>query len=400
MCRKQIESSKRRRADVCSGRLRRGKVLTHGVCNYIRKHSPYSLQAAILENVVGVARGFGDDQNDSDTTSPTSPTPLDWMAQEMSGLGQFFFVFELDPRDFVFAVSRPRLWMIAISASLFDGVMTKDEAQSLLQDYIDSSCSVGWALPVCLEFVLLREDSLLLSRLRDECAQLPLVTCDALTHHRRGRAQRATWVDIHLKHCLKHGVWDMWPSGIPGSDVQQMWPTLRQLSPREFDVLRVKAKVSEFPEKYLRVVNVNHSTRRASCRSADSGCMTVTTSARSYLPSRFRIMTGAEALAPQGIHYNDPQGRLQLFSGRLSLDLVGNAFHCWCCTAATLATSRLLCEVQHRRRQQQRGPMNLTRSTWTQCGPLGASSTQCPEGHRSGGACGVRRNDSALGASS
>lgn len=393
-------SSKRRRADVCSGKLRTGIVFKYGVCNYIRQHSPYPLQAAILENVVGLARGFGDDHDDSDITSPTSPTPLDWVAQEISDLGQFFFVFQSDPRDFGFAVSRPRLWMIAIPASLFDGVMTRDEAQSLLQDYIDSSCSAGWAQPVCFEFVSLREDSLLLSRLRDECAQLPLVTCDALTHHRRGRAQRTTCMDLQMKHCEKHGVWDMRSSGIPGPDVQQMWPTLRQLSPTEFDLLRVKAKVSEFPEKSLRVVNVNDSIHRASCRSAGSGCMTVTTSARCYLTSRCRIMTGVEALTTQGIHYNDFQDRLQLFSDRMLLDLAGNAFHCWCCTAATLATLRLLCEVQHRRRQRQRDPMNLRRSTWTQCGPLSASKTQCPEGHNSGGACGVRRNGSAPGASS
>jgi len=328
---------KRNVDDVCSGELRTGKVFQEGVLKYLKQHSAESqvMQLAILENVVGLAA----------KSKVLGHFPLDWVSNSISEVDHTNFVFQLDPTDFGFGFNRPRLWMIVIPNRLLRGVMDQEEAEELLKSYMASLCRAGQQEPVSLHSVLSPEDHDAGRLMRELAERRPVVTCQATK-----RSRNSSWIEKHVAHCDRKGEADVWSSGIPDAHTQALWPTLRNLSAREFDILRVRG-ISAFPEKELRAVSVNDSIDRAQVRPYGAAGMTLTTSIRCYLSDRCRLMTGVEAMAGQGIHFGSLQRRLGDFSDRFLIDLAGNAFHCWCCSAATVAALQLLAEL-HRRRHQ------------------------------------------------
>lgn len=151
---------KRSRTQVVQGSLRTGGVFRNGILAYMEAHD--SVKCAIFENVMGLAVGI---------PSLGGSSPLDWVVTELASLGWQTFVIQLGPGDFGFAVSRPRLWMIVLPDPWFKGscaVMSVEEAEALLKEYILGASKVGLARPVSIEKLRLSEDHIILGKFRSE----------------------------------------------------------------------------------------------------------------------------------------------------------------------------------------------------------------------------------------
>lgn len=135
---------------------------------------------------------------------------------------------------------------------------------------------------------------------------------------------------------------------------QNMYRTLRCLTAREFDMLRLVGRVKSYPESSLRVIDVDPGIERSVPRTADRGLMTITSKFRCYLTTPCRLMMGCEASSAMGINYGPHRHHIiSSFSNRLLRNLAGNAFHGWCCAGACYAAMRLQAELRHRLRQKE-----------------------------------------------
>ena len=112
------------------------------------------------------------------------------------------------------------------------------------------------------------------------------------------------------------------------------YPGIRELCPRELDCLALHGV--QFPEKTLRMINVQPSIDRVTVVQDHFGC--TTPSQRVWLTDRCRFMLGYEGLLSQGIYYEGRDAVVRTVSNSLLQDLSGNAFHTGCCLATTLAT--------------------------------------------------------------
>ena len=121
-----------------------------------------------------------------------------------------------------------------------------------------------------------------------------------------------------------------WKGAIPSEKDQLAFPTLKEIRPREFEVLGLKFKVA-YPERVGRAIHTSSSMAR--CHSHGDVTGTLTTKGRVYLSDRCRMMRGTEALLLQGIHYLGNQCKVRGYADSFLIDLAGNAFHVWACAA-------------------------------------------------------------------
>ena len=84
---------------------------------------------------------------------------------------------------------------------------------------------------------------------------------------------------------------------IPGSVEQALFPTLRMLAPREFDLLHIKFGMT-YPQRPRRVVNISQSLQRST-----ESPGTITPGMRHYLSDKCRLVHGIEGFLQQGVHY-------------------------------------------------------------------------------------------------
>ena len=140
------------------------------------------------------------------------------------------------------------------------------------------------------EHTLLPDDHPSLARLRADCKSLPLVTCASA----EAKRARLLWPERHLEHCRQgRRQWHL--EQIPSEDLQNIFPTLRQLHPREFDLLSAGFEVS-YPETHWRVVNVTESMGRAK-----ENPRVLTPGMRHYLTDKRRLVTGLESFSSTGL---------------------------------------------------------------------------------------------------
>ena len=118
----------------------------------------------------------------------------------------------------------------------------------------------------------------------------PLVTSASA----EAKRARLLWPERHLEHC-RHGRRQWHLEQIPSEDFQNIFPTLRQLHPREFDLVSAGFGVS-YPETHRRVVNVTESMGRAK-----ENPRVLTPGTRHYLTDKCRLVTGLESYSATGL---------------------------------------------------------------------------------------------------
>ena len=109
---------------------------------------------------------------------------------------------------------------------------------------------------------------------------------------------------------------------MPSAEVQELYPGLKALCVRDFDLLRFKLGMN-FPDRPRRVVNVSQSITMS------SDGHTITPGMRHYISDRCRFVLGVEAFCQQGLHFGAQMAELSQVSNSLLLDLAGNAFPTW-----------------------------------------------------------------------
>ena len=138
------------------------------------------------------------------------------------------------------------------------------------------------------------------------------------------------------------GIEDWYSNSIPSAEIQTLLPCLRQLTPREFDILKFKHR-ADIPEKHRRILRLNTSIHYSGTEAG-----TLTPSSRHYITDKCRLVTGTEMLCQQGIVY-PCMNRLESSDQSFLADLAGNAFHAWVAGVVLLASVRVaaLCHRAH-----------------------------------------------------
>ena len=121
---------------------------------------------------------------------------------------------------------------------------------------------------------------------------------------------------------------------MPSVEEQNLWPTLKAITAREFEILKMEYNIT-YPEKVERVIQVGPSIGRTSMRVGS--CNTISRSMRASDSQRCRLVLGVEALQMQGIHYGRMHGTASLEDNARLMSLAGNAFNVWCCAASWLS---------------------------------------------------------------
>jgi hypothetical protein len=163
-------------------------------------------------------------------------------------------------------------------------------------------------------------------------AKLPFVTCASA----EAKRARLLWPERHLEHCRQgRRQWHL--EQMPYEDLQNLFHTLRQLHPREFDLLSAGFEVS-YPETHRRVVNVTESIGRAK-----ENPRALTPGMRQYLTDKCRLVTGLEPFLQQGLLFGNRLDSLaERFSDAFLCRL--NAFHVWVAAVFFFARLRALAE--------------------------------------------------------
>ena len=136
-----------------------------------------------------------------------------------------------------------------------------------------------------------------------------------------------------------------------------MWPTLKALSAREFDVLRIKHN-AKFGERPPRLLCISDSIGRSKARDAVGVGQCLTTSNYFFHTGKCRRLLGVEELFMQGMCFAplSPEGwdpaamdvhsfLYRRHNNRLLAHLAGNAFNTWCFAATLISTLRLHAEL-------------------------------------------------------
>jgi hypothetical protein len=298
-----------------------GGVFRDGVLAYIDSHGE-ALQALVLENVMGLAHGS--------STSPNSP--LDVCVQCLRERGLHVVILELGPSDFGWPQSRQRLWILGFPLTVLGG-MNPDDFDQRVRLFIGLFASCA-PTNVTIDRILLPSEHVLLTQSREHCRTLPTVSLETQT----GKRSRLSWPERHLDHCKSAGK-SWWSNAIPSAEMQTLFPTLRAIAPREFDLLQFKFNV-DFPERTRRMIDVSQSFDLAR---EEPG--TVTPGMRCYLTDECRLATGFEAICLQALHFEGCMGDIvQNVPGPLLQDLAGNSFHGWVVSVVFLLVECLLAE--------------------------------------------------------
>ena len=200
---------------------------------------------------------------------------------------------------------------------------------------------------------------------RVHCRSLPYISLEARPKRSRtqgfseappeGKAGKGVpWPIWHALLCKQSGQQEWWVASVPNKEMQDLLPTLRAFTPREFDLLHHWFRVVHIgiSESKRRLLNTGQTIGRGMEAEYHIFNMTVTARMRVYITDKCRFLRGLEALALQGIHYQKPDLQEILaggeFSHSLLINLAGNAFHAWCCVAVVIVTIRLRVEICHR----------------------------------------------------
>ena len=195
---------------------------------------------------------------------------------------------------------------------------------------------------------------------RESCSSLDPVVLDTLSRPKKKRKpppatdeknpkklkEIIPWPERHAQYAAANRITDWNESSLPSIEQQTLFPTLRRLRVREFDMLKLSSSVVEFPEAAPgRLINVSQSLGRAAHPQCGSHSMTIATSWRLYDTHRCRLALGIEGFSFQGIHYGTQHHLLAFESDTTLVQLAGNAFHGWCAAAALLAALVLRAEA-------------------------------------------------------
>lgn len=150
--------------------------------------------------------------------------------------------------------------MVVVPLADLHGIMTESEASTLLQQFFTECQEPACRNPVPLEALILEEQHQALQDMRASCEKLPIVVCSQSEGSRRNKHP---WVEQHWKFATKASDKrsrsrhlratrsDPWECGIPDAQLQTLFPALRLLQPREFDLLHHKFHVSCISQRRL-----------------------------------------------------------------------------------------------------------------------------------------------------
>jgi hypothetical protein len=325
-----VNNATERRLAVMDGKLRTGHVFKDGVLAYCKKFEDF-IEMCVTENVLGLA-----------DRAPNGISPLQWVAALWQEADFFFKAFELDPSAFGFMIDRPRLWMLALPLRLLHGAeMSSQDAEAFLEKCMMWCTGAGAQEPVRVGDLMLDADHASVVKYQRACEALP-----ALKYARPTKRARSTpWAEAHARICDARGVQSWWESALPTASEQSMWPTLKMIRPREFDILKFSFGVT-YPERIRRLIQIGPSMGRNLCRV--DGCHTINRTMRAFDTSLVRMVLGIEAMMMQGLHYGPKHDLLQALDDGHLMSLAGNAFHSWCCAATVYCGLLLLAELRAR----------------------------------------------------
>jgi hypothetical protein len=138
------------------------------------------------------------------------------------------------------------------------------------------------------------------------------------------------WVSKHLDHYSAAGGRSWWETK-PLSGLIDVYPGLREMAPREFDLLNM----ANFTIPGDRNMNVSQGLERGVAAPGIMPC--ITPGCKNIIGTRGRVLRGREGLHLQGIYYDNEDEMLSPYSNLFLMDLAGNAFNSFCCGAVFLS---------------------------------------------------------------
>ena len=303
----------------------------HGIVKYARrcKGQGQGLNSVLLENVCGLQAAPKDESGssvDPDTGEPYHNN-LDFCIQQLEMENMWTFVAHLRPPLLGVPVRRDRLYILGIPLESFEkSSLTPMQATTMAQEILDSLCV---STTRDLDDYLLPEDHPAIMQMKAAAATLD---------GPRAPLRRGSWAESHARQMEEQGL-DWWVSPIPSNDILDLYPALKLLTYRQFDLLRLRGIT--FPDREGRSIDVSQAAARSRVR-AKTLFAIVTPTSSIYLGSRCRTAHGLEDLALQNIHYGDRQCRLSEFPESLLRDLAGNAWETTCASAMLLVQEVIL----------------------------------------------------------
>ena len=284
------------------------------------------LDFQILENVKGLLRRPKDGGSSNHDIV---------MWKTSSALSAYAATLCLDPFHLNFDVHRPLLYMLFVSWRKLPG-FDSTELDKHVQECLDVShqCSRGF----CIDDLVHPETHPEVQRYLESCRNLPLPKSSETHKRSRENPEGLKWCQMHMKYGEKTGqAW--WESPVPDEATMQKYLGLRDITLRQFDLLRYKAHV-HFPKLVQRSCDLSQSILRMG--SGGNAMRTQTENSEVFLTGRCRTCLGSEKLQISGAHFRDQHKSLDQFPESLKRRLAGNAFHIWPATIALLTCIVLL----------------------------------------------------------
>lgn len=226
--------------------------------------------------------------------------------RSLRDIGWIVHAFFVDP-CYLFGIPqhRERVYIIAVPADLLKTKGICEDQFHVLCDGFMAGC-VGWGKQSVDDYLLPEDPSRNITALPHK---------DKL-HDTKGASR---WIDVISKACSKNKV-DFLSTDAPDAQALRLFPSLRQLGPREWKYLRL-AGVTSYPEASTRIVELKHN---FSCGQVirPGYCSSITPGGRKYVSSRCRFLFAEEALRFQNIWLH----KASAWNSNLLYSLAGNSF--------------------------------------------------------------------------
>jgi site-specific DNA-cytosine methylase len=311
------QNRKQHKQVVMIGEARTGKVF-QSLVKYAVRAGP---QALLLENVMGLMTVYKD----------STFSNLDYCVAALEQIGMFVFVAKLNPAMFGVPVTRDRLYILCFPLEALEKAgINKPQAARILQHLLDPLVTVEAR---DFDEYLLPESHPAIATLRSEAALMPEPRAS-----KRLKLNTGKWAEAQAQLMEERGL-EWWVSPVPHSSVFVEFPLLKNITYRQFDILRLHG--FQFPDERGRQIDLGQSGQRAKVHEKTRSSI-VTPGCSIYLGSRCRFAHGIECMHMQSIHYGSNHQHLAKYLEPLLRDLAGNAWECTCAASMVIVQEAFL----------------------------------------------------------
>ena len=297
---------------IANNSLRTGSCFA-GIIEYIELHR---VPFVVLENVVGL-RGAN----------------LESAMMRLHTAGYIVRVYWLNAMSFGAPQQRPRLWFACTYMPWLAQQVGQDslseEAQSRFAGHLDELVQsfMGHEVMNLDMFLLPESDHEVVSLLQGLRSRV-----DPGRLHQVNSGDK--WVGKHLDKFVSRLRGRQWWQVDERVGMVSLYPGLLELLPREVDVLELnQVRVPDLQTPAL-TIDVSQTADRTRTSLGVLPCITPT--CRIWLAHQGRLLRGIEAIWCQGIFF-ELEEVARSFGSTLLLNLAGNAFHTFCCSACIMA---------------------------------------------------------------